>query len=294
MRVSSETMVAQTLNRLQSRLASFDRAQNQLASGKNFLNSSEDVSGMNTSLALRSERRSVEQASRNAEDAMTRINLADSKLQSMLSTMRRARDLAIRGASTLQPSERNAIAEEITSIRDEMVELSNSSFLGHGLFAGTAAGDAVANIAGTWTYTGDAGTLQRRISTTETISVNLLGSEVLGFDDSESAFDVLDQLAADVTAGDTSAVSSGLDAIDRVTGRIETGLARLGAAGNRIETALGRNLEIDETLQRQISQVEDVDLAEAIMKVNTEEVALQTTLGAIGRALQPSLLNYLR
>ena len=110
MRVSSETMVAQTLNRLQSRLASFDRAQNQLASGKNFLNSSEDVSGMNTSLALRSERRSVEQASRNAEDAMTRINLADSKLQSMLSTMRRARDLAIRGASTLQPSERNAIA----------------------------------------------------------------------------------------------------------------------------------------------------------------------------------------
>lgn len=294
MRVSSETMVAQTLNRLQSRLASFDKAQNQLASGKNFLNSSEDVSGMNTSLALRSERRSVEQASRNAEDAMTRINLADSKLQSMLSTMRRARDLAIRGASTLQPSERNAIAEEITSIRDEMVELSNSSFLGHGLFAGTAAGDAVANIAGTWTYTGDAGTLQRRISTTETISVNLLGSEVLGFDASESAFDVLDQLAADVTAGDTSAVSSGLDAIDRVTGRIETGLARLGAAGNRIETALGRNLEIDETLQRQISQVEDVDLAEAIMKVNTEEVALQTTLGAIGRALQPSLLNYLR
>ncbi|MCB0990042.1 MAG: flagellin [Acidimicrobiales bacterium] len=294
MRVSSETMVAQTLNRLQSRLASFDRAQNQLASGKNFLNSSEDVSGMNTSLALRSERRSVEQASRNAEDAMTRINLADSKLQSMLSTMRRARDLAIRGASTLQPSERNAIAEEITSIRDEMVELSNSSFLGHGLFAGTAAGDAVADVAGTWTYTGDSGTLQRRISTTETISVNLLGSEVLGFDAGESAFDVLDQLAADVTAGDTSAVASGLDAIDRVTGRIETGLARLGAAGNRIETALGRNLEIDETLQRQISQVEDVDLAEAIMKVNTEEVALQTTLGAIGRALQPSLLNYLR
>ena len=294
MRVSSETMVAQTLNRLQSRLASFDRAQNQLASGKNFLNSSEDVSGMNTSLALRSERRSVEQASRNAEDAMTRINLADSKLQSMLSTMRRARDLAIRGASTLQPSERNAIAEEITSIRDEMVELSNSSFLGHGLFAGTAAGDAVADVAGTWTYTGDSGTLQRRISTTETISVNLLGSEVLGFDAGESAFDVLDQLAADVTAGDTSAVASGLDAIDRVTGRIETALARLGAAGNRIETALGRNLEIDETLQRQISQVEDVDLAEAIMKVNTEEVALQTTLGAIGRALQPSLLNYLR
>lgn len=294
MRITTDTMVSQTLNRLQSRLASFDTAQNRLASGKNFLNSSEDVSGMNTSLALRSERKSVEQASRNAEDAMTRINLADSKLQGMLSTMRRARDLAIRGASTLQPSERNAIAEEITSIRDEMLELSNSSFLGHGLFAGTAAGNAVTNIAGTWTYTGDAGDIQRRISTTETISVNLLGSEILGFDDGETAFDVLDQLAADVTAGDTTAVSGGLDAIDRVTGRIETGLARLGAAGNRIDTALGRNLEIDETLQRQISQVEDVDLAEAIMKVNTEEVALQTTLGAIGRALQPTLLNYLR
>ncbi len=294
MRITTQTMVSQTLNRLQGRLASFDRAQNQLASGKNFLNASEDVSGMNTALGLRSERRSVEQANRNANDGSTRINLADSKLQAMLSTMRRARDLAIRGASTLQPSERNAISEEITSIRDEMVELSNNSFLGHGLFAGTAAGDAVTNIAGTWTYTGDDGILQRRISTTETISVNLLGSDILGFDDGETAFDVLDQLTADVAAGNTTAVSNGLDAIDRVTGRIETGLARLGAAGNRIEVALGRNLEIDETLQRQVSQVEDVDIAEAIMKVNTEEVALQTTLGAIGRAIQPSLLNFLR
>ena len=56
---------------------------------------------------------------------------------------------------------------------------------------------------------------------------------------------------------------------------------------------MGRNLQVHETLQLQLSNIEDVDIAEAVMELTTQEVALQATLGAVGRALQPTLLNYL-
>ena len=40
--------------------------------------------------------------------------------------------------------------------------------------------------------------------------------------------------------------------------------------------------------------VAGVDLAEAILDIQTQEVALQATLGSLARAIQPSLLQYLR
>ncbi|NOX30058.1 MAG: hypothetical protein GXP35_08435 [Actinobacteria bacterium] len=294
MRISTQTLVDQTLFRLQKRLGSFEKAQSRLATGKNFTSSSEDVAGMNASLALRSERRAVEQAQRNAEDGKTRINLADTKIQQMLTTLRRARDLTIRGSSTLQPSERDAISQELNSIREEMVELANGGYLGQGLFSGHSANSAVTDVAGTWTYTGDNGALLRRVTDNEAVTVNVRGEEIFGFADGEAVFDVIEQIITDVNTGDPVAVSAGLDALDRSARRLEGGLARLGAVGNRIEVAMGRNLQIDETLQLQLSSIEDVDLAEAVMEITTQEVALQATLGAIARAVQPTLMNYLR
>ncbi len=293
MRISTQTLVDRTLDRLQSRMASFEAAQERLATGKNFTVSSQDVAGMNTSLALRSERRAVEQATRNAEDGQTRVNIADTKIQQMLTSLRRARDLTIRGSSSLQQSERNAIAQELGSIREGMVELANSNHLGQGLFSGHLDGAAVTDIAGTWTYTGDTGAVMRRITDTDAVKINVTGNELFGFDAGEDLFAVLDQLIADVNAGDPVVVAGSLDALDRSSGRLENGLLRLGAVGNRIETAMGRNLQVHETLQLQLSNIEDVDIAEAVMELTTQEVALQATLGAVGRALQPTLLNYL-
>jgi len=293
-RISTQVLVDRSLNRLQGRLTAFEQTQTRLATGRQFQNSSENVTGMNTSLALRSERRSVEQAMRNAADAKTRVNLADSKIQQMLIAMRRARDLTIRASSTLQSTERDAIAAEIETLELEMVGLANGGFLGQGLFSGFAEGDAVEQSGGVWTYSGDTGDVQRRIGESEVVTVNVRGNEIFGFDAGQNVFDMLNQLATDIRAGDTNVISASLDNIDDGNRRLEQGLALLGAVGNRIETAEGVNLEADETLRLELSTVEDVDLAEAILEIQTQEIALQATLGSLARAIQPSLLDYLR
>ncbi|HEC08509.1 MAG TPA: hypothetical protein ENI86_02950 [Acidimicrobiales bacterium] len=294
MRISTQLMMDRSLGRLQDRLSSVERTQSRLATGKQFLVSSENVGGMNTALALRSERAGVAQANKNAEDGRTRVNLADSRLQQILTAMRRARDLAIRGASTLQPAERDAIAKELSSIQEQVVSLANSDYLGQGLFSGFSTDEAVKKVGAVWTYGGDSGAVNRRISESEVVQVNVTGDEIFGFNDSDDMFTMLDQLITDVQAGDTTAVSNALDSIDTATSRIDLGLSRLGAVGNRIETTIGRNLAVDESLRQQLSSTEDVDLTEAILELKTQEVALQATLGAVGRAIQPSLIDFLQ
>ncbi|HEX9887873.1 MAG TPA: hypothetical protein VGA69_00220 [Nitriliruptorales bacterium] len=42
-----------------------------------------------------------------------------------------------------------------------------------------------------------------------------------------------------------------------------------------------------------IALLEDADRAEAVMELQMQEVAYQSTLGVLGRALPPSLLSFL-
>ncbi|MEO1062703.1 MAG: flagellin [Actinomycetota bacterium] len=293
MRVSHETLVNQSLRRLQGRLRSFEDIQSQLGTGKRFQVASEDVSGMNIGLTLRAEVRSLEQAGRNAEDGEARINSGDSKLQQMVTSLRRARELTVRGATELSQDERDAIALEISQIRDEMLSTANASYLGQGLFGGFSAADAVTNVAGTWTYTGDTGAVIRRVADGENVQVNVTGDEIFGFNAGQDVFTVLDDLEADLTGGDQAAVAQRIGDIDDRLDGLLSGLAQLGASGNRIEAAQLRNEEQKGVLNTRLTEVEDVDLTEAVMELQTQEVALQATLGALSRALQPSLVDFL-
>jgi flagellar hook-associated protein 3 FlgL len=294
MRITTGFLVDQSLARLQSRLSSFEEAQNRLSSGRTFERSSENVNGMNSSLALRSERKSIDQAIRNAQDGATRVDLADTKLQQALNALRRVRDLAVRAGNSLGPGEAAAIGEEMASLNEQLVSIANSTFLGQGLFSGTAGGDAVAQVAGSWTYTGDNGSVNRRISETESVKVNLTADEVFGFTTAEDVFTMVERVEGLARSQDSVGVGVAIADIDSAMDRIQEQLAELGATGTRIENTVERDHATAETIRRQLSQIEDVDLAESVLEIQTQEVALQATMGAVARALQPTLTDYLR
>lgn len=47
-------------------------------------------------------------------------------------------------------------------------------------------------------------------------------------------------------------------------------------------------------LQRQISEVEDVDLADAVTRMTQEQIVIESAMGTIGRLSQLSLADFLR
>jgi flagellar hook-associated protein 3 FlgL len=82
--------------------------------------------------------------------------------------------------------------------------------------------------------------------------------------------------------------------LEAVAGRMRSALADVGTRVNRVETAAenlaGSTLDATNAL----SQIENVDIASAIVDLQMQEVAYQASLGATARVMQPSLIDFLR
>lgn len=282
------------LERLRTRIDGQFRAQERLATGRRFTRPSEDVAGMNQAMSLRSALRVAEQRVRAAEDGATWVNLADQALQSVLGGLQRARELAVQGASSVGAEERAAIATEIAAIRDDLVSVANSRHQGRGLFAGYALDDAVTKVGGAWTYTGDGGVTTRRIGDGETVVVGLPGDQVFGIGGGTDPFSVLDGLEAALGASDTPAIQASLDGLDAAHDAVTAALTAYGAAGARLEVAGARLADRSLTLRSQLTEVEDVDVAEAIMELRLQEASYQAALAAFATSERASLVDFLR
>ncbi len=293
MRVTQQGLASNVIRNLDRRFTDYANTQERLSSGRRMQRPSDDPAGMTRALGLRTDLARVEQQVRNADDAMGMVDIADSKLQGATSLLQRVRELAIRAANAPSVSESAAIVKELQQVKQELVSIANSRSEGRPIFAGFQAGEAVASVSGVWTYQGDAGAFTRRVSDSEPVEVSVTAAQVFGFNDGDDVFTMLDGLEANVSAGDSGAISSNLDDIDNAMGRVLDGLAELGGASNRIDAARERSLEEIYSVRAELAEVEDVDLAEGIMDLQLQEIAYQAALGAVGRVLQPSLVNFL-
>lgn len=293
MRITQGTMVANQVARLQTRLERYERSQSQLGTGKHLLRPSDDPSAANRGLLLRASQRARLQEERNAADASTRLDLADSKLQGAMTRLQRARELMVASGSSASDQNHRARALEIAEIRDEIEALANAEHGGQPLFGGTAAGRPVDG-AGGWTYEGNAGEITRRVGENDVVTVNVTAADAFGFTGGRDVFSLLDDVEAAMAAGDEAAVSGYLDDVDAAMGDVGDALGRIGAATNRVDAAMQRNTDTQLAIRTELSETEDVDVAEAVMELQTQEVAYQATLSALSRVLQPSLVDFLR
>ena len=71
-------------------------------------------------------------------------------------------------------------------------------------------------------------------------------------------------------------------------------MATVGARYNRVQGAQAAQGDRAAALTTRLSELEGVDLPGTIMQLQLQEVAYQAALGATGRVLQPSLMDYLR
>jgi flagellar hook-associated protein 3 FlgL len=294
MRVTHLGNYLASLQRITSNASAAGAAQDRLASGKRFTRASEDPTGMSRALELRASLEAREQETRNAADGLMWVNLADAKLQSAVDQLQRLKELAVRGATFTNADERAAIASEAAHIRSSIVELANSRHQGRGLFAGFSTEDAVHTVGGVWTYGGDSGAVNRRIGDKEVVAVNVTADDVFGFTSGRDLFSVIDDFEAALLANDTAAIDTGIAEFETAIHTVLDGLTSLGAVGSRIEAAQARILEDRATIGAQLSEIEDVDLAEAAVELKMTGTAYEAALAAFAQSTSASLLDFLR
>lgn len=292
MRISEQALARSSLYRLNLRMEDMATVQQQLSTGKKLHKPSDDIAMASRALTLHSQMRTGAQAQRNADDARMWVNLADSKLQGAVTALQRARELAVAGASSATLSFAGGLADEIAGIRDEILAIANTTHDGRRLFAGFSGGDAVTNVAGVWTYTGDNGQVMRRIGDGERVQINVTADDVFGLS-GRDVFSVLDDLETALRAGDSAGADTAIGEIDSAMNDALGGLSQLGNAGRRIETAHIRGAADEVEIRGALSTVEDIDLAAAVLELQMSQAAYQSALTAVQSVMQLSLGSFL-
>jgi flagellar hook-associated protein 3 FlgL len=280
--------------------------QNRLSGNKRITKPSDDPAGTASALALRSSLRQTEQHGRNIADGLGWLTTVDTALTTSLSAIGKARDLTVQGSNTgaLTPEAREALAVELEGLRDSLVSQANAGYMGRSVFAGTAnTGVAISVVPAadgaprTYVPHGASGApVERRINAETTVRVDVDVTAAFGVDDpvagTTSVFATIDRIAATLRAGGNP--STELTALDRHRDAMLGQLSAAGARHNQVQAAQTDALTITTELRTQLSSVEDADLAASIVELQMQEVAYQAALGATGRVLQPTLMDFLR
>jgi len=291
-RITQRSLSTATLANLQANLARLQKTQSKLSSGRAIQRPSDSPSGTMAALRLRTDIDRYTQLDRNAEDGKARLGVADNALSDGLSTLRDVRNALLQGANaSLGPSDREALAAQVDQLRSSLLAVANSTYLQQPIFAGTAGATAAYDPSGA--YQGDSGDVTRTIAPGVKVAVNATGDQVFG-PAGNDIFTVLSDIADDLRNNPSQLTTVDLDRLDAGYLRMQNALASVGSRYHQIDIMQERNKANQLESQNQLSEVEGVDLPATVVDLQLQEVAYQAALGATAKALQPTLMDFLR
>lgn len=254
--------------------------QNQLSSGQRLSRSSDDpVAASRLRMLDRADRLGgIDTA--NARRTSENLQLAAGALEAMGADLIRARELALWAASdTVGPTERNAIAAELSQLRLRLMDSANAlDSGGSALFGGEASGKAYAVVAGgAISYIGSLSSGEIDLGQGQNIARGLTGPEVLNFVTGGVPTDAFAHIAALAAALQSGAPDPASAARDALAG-FDDALDSL----TRSQTVVGARLAwIDVIQDRQIDQAQ----SRATQKADTGGVDFAGTVAELQQLL---------
>ena len=292
MRVTQGMLVGNFLNNLNTNYRNMSKTQEQLATGKNINRPSDDPVGVVSSLRLYTGLTETEKYLGNVEAAMSWMNTTDTALGQAGDVLDRIREITIAGASdSLSQSARNALAAEVSQLKEQLVQIGNTAHDGRYIFGGFRTTQPPFTGAGV--FEGDTNTINYEIGVNITMPVNVTGDDVL--ENPVNVYNLLTDIENEITAGNTASLSSTrLGELDQAIDKILSLRSGVGAKTNRLELTKTRLEDAGLNLATLLSKNEDIDTAEVITRLKMQENTYQTALAAGARIIQPTLLDFLR
>jgi flagellar hook-associated protein 3 FlgL len=294
MRISTSQTFFTNLTNIRQAQSRYVKAQQQVTTGRRFERLSEDPLAGQQVLNARRLRQRIEQFDANLRHADEYTGLTETTLGEVSNLLQRAHVLAINGANdTNDGNAREAMATEIQEIQRRLVDLGNTrSTTGGYIFSGQDSKTEAFVVSGsTLTYQGDDLPVSIEHRAGETLRINLQNAETVW----SQAYTSLENLKNHLRSGQSSLISD-TDVPALQAARQVVDQAR-GDAGIRAQTVAfqrEQNQRRMDELTATIGEAQDVDLAEAISRLNLAETAYTAALQTTARGSQLSLMDFLR
>jgi flagellar hook-associated protein 3 FlgL len=295
MRITNLTMLDHLVGNIQQSTETMDRLQNQISSGKRVTRPSDDPTAAWRGVRLREDTAANGQYLRNMDDATAWLNATDTALDGVQTTLAKIRELAVQTSNdTYNANDRAEVAGQVNELRDHLMALLNSTnHTGQYVFSGmkTSTPAFSRDAAGNVLYDGETSSITRQIGPGTTIDVNTLGSNFLSmFADVKT---LADELAN--PQGSQATIEASIDQVDQAVEQVLTTRSDIGSKLVHVQFAQDRMNNQQVEIQRVQSDNEDVDLADVLTKLTSEQTVYQATLAAGARmSAMPNLFDFLR
>ena len=245
-----------------------------LSSGMRINRAGDDASGLAVSEKMRAQIRGLNQASANASNGVSFIQVAEAYLQETTDIMQRIRELAVQAANGIYSAEdRMQIQVEVSQLVAEVDRIASAAqFNGMNMVTGRfaqAAGENVAT-ASMWLHIG--ANMDQRIRVyIGTMTASALGVRTMSDN----------QVMSIETAEDAN---HGIGTIDEALKKINKQRADLGGYQNRLEMAVVGIDIAAENLQAAESRIRDADMAKQMVEYTRNQILVQSGTAMLAQA----------
>jgi flagellin len=232
------------------------KAMEKLSSGYRINRAGDDAAGLAISEKLRGQIGGLQQASRNASDAVSMVQTAEGALNEVHSMLQRVRELAVQYKNgTLSANDRTAIQSEVSQLEAEIGRIgTETEFNGIKLLNGANP-----------TISFQVGSADSQQITVATISVGA-------------------QVASTVFALSSVSTQTDIQQIDDAINNISAARATFGSVQNRLEHTIANIASYQENLTASESRIRDADMASEMVQFTKLQILQQAGTSMLAQA----------
>jgi flagellin len=247
----------------------FKQTINRLSSGSRITKSADDPAGLAISDNLEAQVRSLNAATRNAQDGISLIQVYEGGTNEINNMLVRIRELAMQSASdTIGDRERKMLDNEVQLLKEEMDRIAKSTkFAGRTLLAGEGV-----NLEFQVGFNNNEDVDRIRFSPGDTD----MRTQSLG--------------VSNVTVGDRDEARNALDTLDNALYKTNEIRARVGAAQSRLDHTVSAQRVFTENLSAARSRIKDADLALESSNLARDSILRQASVAVLTQANQTPTL----
>jgi len=241
----------------------------QLSTGSLITKAGDDAAGLAISENFKSDIRSFGQASRNANDGISMIQIAEQGMGEVSNMITRIRELGIQaGSDTIGETERGFIQKEVAAMKSEIQRVADATTFGSRKLLDGSGGTYDIHIGKSANENTDWIAFDSSVSN---VQLDNLGLQDLDFSSKEGA-------------------RSGLQQLDMAQSNVNGSRATLGALSNRLNSTVEVLATMKENMSAANSQIRDTDIAASSSEMTRNNILIQGTTATLAQANQQPAL----
>lgn len=235
----------------------------QLASGSRINQAADDAAGLSISEGMKSQIRGMRQATRNANDGISLLQVAEGGLNETSNIITRLRELGIQASSdTVGDTERGMINKEVQQLTSEVERIAQSSKFG-----------------ATHLLNGEADSFEFQVGTGNDDFADRLTFDPKNLDATASNLGI-----AGVDYSSREGAREAMGVLDEAQTKVNGFRAEIGAVQNRMYSTVNNLSTSEENLSAANSRIRDADIAASTSSLATNNILLNASTSVLAQA----------